>query len=131
LRAVATRTQVKSQDGAVERDLRIRAWQPTPDDTLRLLFWTPQNIWTRAGLNTNDRVLSVNGVAVRTWPEFRTQIVAVPLGGVARVEVVRPTGRAMVDVAITGYDRTTVRIEEIPNASERQRRQREDWLAGN
>jgi predicted metalloprotease with PDZ domain len=130
LRAVATRRQVTSQNGEVERDLRIRAWQATPDDTLRLLFWTPASIWVRAGLNTNDRVLSVNGVAVKTWPELRTQILAVPLDGVARVEVMRPTGRIMVDVRMTGYDRTMVRIEEVANASERQRRLRSAWEAG-
>jgi predicted metalloprotease with PDZ domain len=131
LRAVTARAQVKSQNGEVERDLRIRAWQATSNDTLRLMFWTPESIWTRAGLNTNDRVLSVNGVAVKNWPEFRTQILAVPLGRVARVEVMRPDGRAFVDVPMTGYDRTTVRIEEIPTSSERQRRLRAAWLAGN
>jgi predicted metalloprotease with PDZ domain len=130
LRAVATRRQAQSQNGELERDFRIRAWQPTPNDTLRLLFWTPESIWVRAGLNTNDRILSVNGVAVKTWPELRTQIVALPLGGVARMEVMRPSGRALVEVKVTGYERTTVRIEEIPNPTERQRRLREDWLAG-
>jgi predicted metalloprotease with PDZ domain len=130
LRAVTTRVQVKLPSGEVERDFRIRASQTSPQDTLRLLLWNPESIWARAGLNTNDRVLSVNGVAVKTWPEFRAQIVAVPLGGTVRFEIVRPSGKTEISVVMTGYERPTVRIEEIPNASERQRRLLAEWLAG-
>ncbi|HEY0810576.1 MAG TPA: hypothetical protein VGD49_10465, partial [Longimicrobiales bacterium] len=105
-------------------------FQPSPQDTLRLLLFTPESIWARAGLNTNDRVLSVNGVAVKTWPEFRTQIAAIPLGGVARIEVVRATGRSIVEVTVTGYERSTVRIEEVAGATARQLRLREQWAEG-
>jgi len=130
LRAVTTHAQVKQPNGEVERDWRIRAFQPSAQDTLRLLLFNPESIWARAGLNTNDRVLSVNGVAVKTWPEFRTQIAAVPLGGVARIEVVRASGRSIVDVMVTGYERSTVRIEEVPGATARQLRLREQWVEG-
>jgi predicted metalloprotease with PDZ domain len=127
---VTTRAPVVLDSGEVDRDLRIRAWQPTPQDTLRLWLWTPESIWARAGLNTNDRVLSVNGVPVRTGSDFRAQIAAIQLGGTARLEVVRPAGKSEVTVIVSGYERQNVRVEEIPDASQRARRLRTAWSAG-
>jgi predicted metalloprotease with PDZ domain len=130
VRMVTTRAPVVLDSGEVDRDLRIRAWQPTPQDTLRLWLWTPESIWARAGLNTNDRVLSVNGVPVRTGSDFRAQIAAIQLGGTARLEVVRPAGKSEVTVIVSGYERQNVRVEEIPDASQRARRLRTAWSAG-
>ena len=130
LRQVVTITPARTENGELERDFRIRAWQPTPNDTLRLMLWTTNASWSRAGLLTNDRVLSVNGVAVKSWPEFRTQIAAVPMGGAVRFELVRNGRPLTINTSMTGYDRTVVRLEELPNATERQLRLRAAWLAG-
>jgi C-terminal processing protease CtpA/Prc len=127
---VTTRAAVVLDNGEVDRDLRIRAWQPTPQDTLRVLLWTPESIWARAGLNTNDRVLSVNGTPVRTSPEFRAQIAAVQLGDTARLAIVRPAEKSDVTVIVSGYERLYARVEATPDVSERARRLWADWLAG-
>jgi predicted metalloprotease with PDZ domain len=130
LRMTVETKPVVSQNGEVERDFRIGAFQPTPQDTLRLLLWQGGGIWGAAGLNTNDRILSVNGKAVKTWPEFRSAIVAVPLGQTVTFDIVRGASRMQIPVVMSGYQREAVTITEIPNATPRQQRLRTQWLAG-
>lgn len=130
LRMSVTTGPAISERGEVERDFRIRAWQPTPQDTLRLMLFQGGGIWGAAGLNTNDRILMVNGSAVRTWPEFRTAIVAAPLGQTLIFDIVRDGKPVRVPVVMAGFQRTRVEISELPNASDRQRRLRAEWLAG-
>jgi predicted metalloprotease with PDZ domain len=120
-----------NERGEPDRDLRIRAFQPTPQDTLRLMFWNAGSNWVRGGLNTNDRVLSVNGTPVRTWPEFRGLIGAAPMGTTVRFDIVRNGKRMEIPVAMAGYSVVRVTVREIPNASAAQRALREQWLAGN
>ena len=129
-RQVVTRVPARQQNGELERDFRIRAWQPTPTDTLRIMIWTTHAIWSQAGLLTNDRVVAVNNVAVTTWPQFRTQIAAVPMGGNVRFDIVRNGGPMTVNVTMSGYDRAQVQIEDVPNPTARQLRLRNAWLAG-
>jgi predicted metalloprotease with PDZ domain len=78
-----------TSSGEVERDFRIRAYQPTPQDTLRIMLWNEASNWARGGLQTNDRVVSVSGQPVKTWPEFRTRIAAAKLGEPVRFELIR------------------------------------------
>jgi predicted metalloprotease with PDZ domain len=130
LRMTARSTPAVTASGEAERDFRIRAWQATPTDTMRLMLWNPESIWARGGLNTNDRVLSINGVAVRSWPEFRTQIAAVPLGGAVKFEIVRDGKQLVVPITMSGYHRVQVELQELPQQSERQRRLLDQWAAG-
>lgn len=129
-RQVVTRTAARAQNGELERDYRIRAWQPSPNDTLRIMLWNPNANWSRAGLLTNDRVIAINGTTVKSWPEFRAQLTAIPMGRAVHFDIVR-NGRPMTIAAtMSGFERMVVTFEELPNASERQRRLRADWLAG-
>ena len=131
LEPVVTRAPARNNEGAIERDWRIRAWQSSPQDTMRLMLWNEQSIWARAGLNTNDRILSINGTPVRSWPEFRTLIAAVPMGGLVKFALVRD-GRPMeISLVMAGYDATRVELRPIANASSEQVRLRNAWLAGN
>jgi predicted metalloprotease with PDZ domain len=130
LRMTTTRVAARLDSGEIDRDFRIRAWQPSPQDTLRLMLWTPESIWARAGLNTNDRVVSINGIPVRNWPEFRTQIAAAPMGGRLNFEIVRNGQRSQVPVTMAGYQRVQVEITELPNATTRQVQLRQQWESG-
>jgi predicted metalloprotease with PDZ domain len=127
LRMTTTRVPARLESGEIERDFRIRAAQTSPQDTLRLMLWNPESIWVRAGLNTNDRVLSLNGVAVRSWPEFRTQVAAVPMGGQLIFEIVRNGQTLRVPVTMAGYQRARVEITPLPNATAAQIRLRQQW----
>ncbi len=111
-------------------DLRVRAWLPAGERSLRLLVLDPASVWGRAGLHSSDQLVSVNGAAVATWPDFRALLGRWRMGDTVRVEVLRPTGPARASVVVTGYDRPVVHIEENPQTTPRQRKLREAWLAG-
>jgi len=80
------------------------------------------SIWGRAGLHSRDRLVSLNGVAVATWPELRAKLQALRLGDTVRVQVQRPSGPFETTVIVAGFERPTVRIERLPNATVAQRR---------
>ena len=110
-------------------DLRFRAWQPPEGGPLRLLVFDPASAWGRAGLHTGDRLLSIDGRPMTTWPEVRAVLGAARIGDTLHVEVTRPTGPFRANVIVSGYDRPVVQLEELPNATERQRAVRAAWLA--
>jgi predicted metalloprotease with PDZ domain len=130
LRARVTREPVLAPDGQPAPDRRIFAWTPPGAKALDLLITDPSSAWGRAGLHTGDRVLSINGTAATTWPEFRGAIARARVGDTVRVEVRRPSGPWSTSVVVTGFDRPVVRIDEVPDATERQRALRTRWLSG-
>ena len=130
LRARVTWEPASGDDGRPVPDRRIFAWTPPGERALSLLLTDPSSAWGRAGLHTGDRVVAVNGTPIATWPEFRSAIVSARIGDTVRVEVRRPTGLWSTNVVIAGYDRPLVRIEEIPEPTQRQRSLRLRWIAG-
>jgi len=105
----------------------------TPEDsTLRVRLINPASTWGRAGLHTGDRLVSVDGQPVATTTDFRSWLGKLQIGDTARLVVARdgPTG-AMSDVTVvvTGYDRPTVTIGEVADATVEQRRLRAQWLS--
>ncbi len=117
-------------DGAPQRDLRIWAWSEENEPELRLRIADPASVWGRAGLHTGDRLVSVRGAPVRTWPELRTFLTGLAIGDTATIAVRRPGGIFEARVRMLQRDRPLVRIEALPGASARQRRLRDTWLAG-
>ena len=111
-------------NGEPERDLRIYGYEPlSPDSGLRLVISNPSSIWGRAGLHSRDRLVGLNGMPVRTWSELRAKLQAVRLGDTVRVQVQRSAPAPFeATVVVSGFERPTVRIERLPNATVAQRR---------
>ena len=134
LRMIGMRTQVSwspalGSDGKPDPDLRFFAINVEGDSTLRLRLTNPASAWGRAGLHTGDRLVSLDGRPVATTTEFRSWIGKLHLGDTARVEVMRDGALSRVMVSINSYERPTVRIVEIADATSEQRRLRAQWLA--
>ncbi|MEO8296039.1 MAG: PDZ domain-containing protein, partial [Gemmatimonadota bacterium] len=110
-------------------DLRVWAWQ-SPDSILRLTVSDPQSVWGRAGLHSGDRIVSVNGRTIRSWPEFRTMLRSVRSGEHVRVLVQRDTSSYVGNVVVRGYAQPVVTIEVVPGITELQRRLQAQWLRG-
>jgi predicted metalloprotease with PDZ domain len=132
-RLIGLRTRVSwipaaGNDGKPLPDQRLRAWLPPGESRPSLLIGNPATVWGRAGLHTGDRLVAVNGAPVATVADFRAALGRLRIGDTMRVEVVRPAGTRTIAVVVTGYDRPVVRIEELPDATERQRRLRAQWL---
>jgi predicted metalloprotease with PDZ domain len=110
-------------NGQPDRDLRIYGFEPSPPDTgLRLIITNPASIWGRAGLHSRDRLVEMNGAPVRTWSDLRAKLQSLRLGDTVRVQVRRPSGPFDATVIVAGFERPTVRIERLPNATVAQRR---------
>ena len=109
-------------NGEPERDLRIYGFEPSsPDSGLRLVVTNPSSIWGRAGLHSRDRLVGINGAPVRTWSELRTKLQGFRLGDTVRVQVQR-SAPFEATVVVARFERPTVRIERLPNATVAQRR---------
>jgi predicted metalloprotease with PDZ domain len=130
LRSSVTRSPALGRDGQPATDLRVYGWVPPGEGSVRLLISNPASIWGRAGLHTGDRVAAVNGAPLADMTAFRTLFGALRIGDTVRIEVTRATGPFRATVVVNGYDRPTVRLEEILEATERQRTLRARWLAG-
>ena len=124
LALVGVRTQVtwapSLSNGEPERDLRIYGWEPG-DSGVLLIISNPASAWGRAGLHSRDRLVALNGAPVRTWPELRTKLLSLHLGDTVRLQVQREAPFEAT-VVVAGFERPTVRIERLPNATVAQRR---------
>jgi len=117
-------------NGEPERDLRIFGWEPPGEGGVRLIITHPGSTWGRAGLHSGDRLVSVDGAPIATWPDFRARLQRLRIGDTIRIEVRRPTGPFQARVTVSGFERPTVRIESLPNATTGQRALGAQWLKG-
>src|SRR5687768_4457310 len=90
LRPLGLRTRVEwkpvlTREGRRAVDLSIFAWQPPDGGPLSLMIRNPRGAWGRAGLHTNDRLVSIDGSPIATWPELRRALVSVGIGDTVRV----------------------------------------------
>lgn len=118
------------RDGQPLKDLRLWGWQEGSEPYLRLRVGDPNSVWGAAGLRTGDQLVSVNGAALRSWPELRTFLSNFAIGDTATIAVQRPSGPVTTRVVMRGYDRPVVRILPIEDATERQLSLRRDWIEG-
>ncbi|HYX82301.1 MAG TPA: PDZ domain-containing protein [Gemmatimonadales bacterium] len=122
------RTQVSSgpalSNGERERDLRL--WGFERDSTVRLVINNPASSWGKAGLHSRDRLVSMNGMPVKTWSDLRATLQATRIGDTVRVEVARASGPFVATVVVAGFERPIVRLERLPNATLAQRRLAEE-----
>jgi predicted metalloprotease with PDZ domain len=121
---------VLGNDGRPLPDLRAWGFDVAGEEYLRLWVADPASVWGRAGLHTNDQIVSINGARFKTWPELRTFMRGLAIGDTVAIVVERPAGRYETRVVMQGFDRPTVRIESVAAPTERQLRLREAWLAG-
>ena len=133
LRPIGMRTRVRwtaavDDSGKPVPDYRLYAWLPRGEQRLRLLVGDPNTVWARAGLHTGFQLISVNGQAMNTWPDFRRVLRSMTIGSTLRFETVGPNGPFSTSIVVGGHDRPIVTIENVAEASEKQRRLREAWL---
>jgi predicted metalloprotease with PDZ domain len=133
LRAIGLRMRTSwspalGNDGKPEPDLRIFAFTEPRDSILKLRLTNPDSAWGLAGLHSGDRLVSLDGRPVATTTDFRSWLGKLKVGDTARVVVARDGAVSNVPVVITTFDRPTVRIDEIADATVAQRRLRTQWV---
>ena len=133
LRTIGLRMKVSwlpasENDGRPDPDLRIFVFNAPGESTLRIRLTNPDSAWARAGLHTGDPLVSLDGHPVATTNDFRSWLPKLQIGDTVKVAIARDGAVSSVPVVITGYDRPTVRIDEIANATAAQRRLRTQWV---
>ena len=129
-RARLTRVPARNREGQPVPDVRIYSWQAGPGAPVRVLLTDPAGTWARAGLHTNDRLVSVNGAAITSPQSLRTAVRPLQIGDTARVTVMRGERRIDAVVPIAGYTRVQAALEERADITPAQRARRERWAAG-
>ena len=119
----------RNADGSLALD-RWAYVEEAPGGGMRLVLQRPESAWGRAGLHSGDRVRSINGRPIASWPDFRAVLTAAAIGDTLRVEVVRDSGPYTGIVRMAGFDHPVVRIEPLASASARQVALRDAWLRG-
>jgi predicted metalloprotease with PDZ domain len=135
LRAIGLRTQASwslmlGDDGKPAPDLRLFAFSTPEGSVLKLRLTNPDSAWGRAGLRTGDHLVSLDGQRIATMADFRQWIRRLSVGQTARLEVMRNGTVSTVAVVVTGYDRPSVRLQEIADATPEQLRLRTQWANG-
>ncbi|MGQ0702716.1 MAG: PDZ domain-containing protein, partial [Gemmatimonadales bacterium] len=115
------------RDGRPMRDLRLFGYTRPGEDTLRLVVTDPGNAWGRAGLHSHDVLLSMNGQAVKSWPELRSRLSSLAMGDTVSLRIRHAGAERVVQVPVVGYDRPVVRIESLPGASAEQMQLLAGW----
>jgi predicted metalloprotease with PDZ domain len=133
LRVIGMRAQVSwsmalGNDGKPAPDLRIFSITADEDPALKLRINNPASVWGRAGLHTGDHLVSLDGHPVATTTDFRSWIGSLHVGDTARLEVMRNGVASQVSVSVGGYERPTVRIVELADATPEQLKLRAQWL---
>jgi predicted metalloprotease with PDZ domain len=118
------------RDGTPAPDRRVRVWLPAGEHQLKLIVWHPASAWARAGLHTGDRVTTVNGMPMNDVNQFRAMLTGLKAGDTVRIGVERAGGPFQATVVVAPFDRPAVRIEALPDATEKQRAIRAAWEAG-
>ena len=128
LRAIVAWKPALMRDGKPQPDLR--AWGFQDGDTIRLRVSDPNSIWAKAGLHTGDRIVSVNGAAVKSWPDLRNVLRSLSIGDTVTMVVALGGSESSHRVVISGYDAPNVEVRVIERPSERQSRLFRAWASG-
>ena len=129
LRVVLATSPAADSTGTRFPDLRISAYTP-PTGRMRVRIFDPRTVWTSAGLHTGMEWVSLNGIQIDSFPDFRRAIRSIKLGDTVPAEVVREGKPQKLSVKVIGYDRTRARVVEIPDATPAQLERRSRWLSG-
>lgn len=130
LRATVTSAPALAADGTPAPDLRFSANSVPGEQRVQLNVWFPAAPLARAGFHTGDRVVSLNGVAVRDIPAFRQVVARLHIGDTLRVVAARGAVTVERATVISGYERPVVHVEVRPDATPAQRKLLEQWMAG-
>jgi len=131
MRSEVTRSAALGSDGTPSVDLRIGPLQNDVADGFKIRITNPQSAWGKAGLHTGDRLLSVDGTPVSSWPEFRSWLRTLKIGDVGRLEIMHDGVKKMVEVPVAVYDVPAVKISEITAPTPRQLKLRNAWINAN
>ncbi len=132
LRLLGLRLQLTWQPAVDDKvvpvaDTRIYVWQPPGDSLFHLILTTPQSCWGRAGLHTNDAVLSINGHPILDRPSFYALIRALKPGDTVSFQL----RAGAINVPVTGYQEPHASILPLTPQTAKTQMIFHNWMSGN
>lgn len=132
LALIGLRSSVSWKEGTDEKgkpyiDLRVYAWEDQVTHKIRIGVVAPDGVWAKAGLNTGDNIISVNGHPVKTTADFYSQIRNARLGDNISIEVKRNSKLLKSMVKMASYQRPVIAIDEVKNITPQQKQLQEIW----
>ena len=129
-RAVVTWGPARDTTGRAIPDRRVYAYVPSDSTGVRVVIWNPLSAWGRAGLETGDEIVALNGMRLTTADAFRARLAAAKIGDSLALRVVRAGRPEDHVVHLVGYEDVSVRLEDLSPLTERQRHMRALWMSG-
>ena len=129
LRMRVRRDSVIDGQGTLAPDLRVWARQAEVGP-VRLIITDPRGAWARAGLRTDDEIVSLAGTSIDGMDGFRRTLRSLRAGQSAVVDYRRGGRTGRVTVSVGGYSRLRVTFDELPSATGIQRSRLAAWLTG-
>jgi predicted metalloprotease with PDZ domain len=137
-RTIVTRGPATTQAGAPAPDVRISVTGfagigsagGVAGSAPKLSLSDPTSAWYRAGLRAGDAVVRVNGRPVADGESFRQALGQPAIGAEVRVTVRRDGRELTAPVTVTGYERVTVRLEDVADVTPAMRAMRRAWMTG-
>jgi predicted metalloprotease with PDZ domain len=117
-----------NEKGSSLPDLGIYAWPA--GNVLLVGITNPNNCWAKAGLNTGDTLLSLNGKPLENQRDFFRKIRSVLYGDTVAVQTKKGGTAISRKVIVGGYNRTIVHLVEISPLSMKQKILKKQWLKG-
>jgi predicted metalloprotease with PDZ domain len=135
LRLIGLRSQVSWRPALNDArepqpDIRIAAWLPAGARQLSIFVTDPNSVWAKAGIHTGDKLVSVNGKPIAAWAELRPILRGLHIGDRISFDTIHDARPFRTTVVVTGFQRPTVHLAEVPMATQRQQQLRAQWLAG-
>jgi predicted metalloprotease with PDZ domain len=126
LRAVIDTVPAADTAGTRYPDLRISVYG-RESNRMRVRILDPRTVWHAAGLRTRMELVAIKGIPIDSFPDFRRAIRSVRIGEVVPVDVIVDGAPRRIEVTVTGYNRTRVRIVDRPDATPAQRARHRVW----
>jgi predicted metalloprotease with PDZ domain len=111
-------------------DSRLNADFAAPPDVVRLVVTNPATAWARAGLESGDEMLALNGLQLTGRAQLYTLLRQLRLGDTALVDVRRNGARLRISVPVISYVVPRVRFTEAPTVTGDEIARRRRWMDG-
>jgi predicted metalloprotease with PDZ domain len=119
----------RNDKGEVQPDLGMWAYNPTGSTAVKLIMRDPADSWGRAGLHTNDELISWNGARVATVADFRNAYRRLRPGAIVSVGIRRNGVDQTVRVTVGPEIVMNAVLTPLPNPTAAQLAHRAAWSA--
>jgi predicted metalloprotease with PDZ domain len=111
-------------------DLRLSADFTAPPEVVRLVITNSATAWARAGLESGDEVLALNGVRLSGRGQLYALLGQLRLEDTAQVDVRRKGAPLRISVLVGSYVVPRVRFVDAPTVTDGENARRRRWMEG-